>query len=166
MNSTEIKALIDKCIGSESSLSEQQQLLDLFTSGDYPPEFETEAIIFRYLVWEASERKRNPEFERELKLRENSIPVMLPRHRKFRTATAWLAVATVLLLGGLTFTFRHTYLSGEEQATILHNRTEYKKFCMTMNMISSGMSSGNSKTKKIDKLHPASLSLDRNNELQ
>jgi len=107
MNSTEIKALIEKCIGSESSLAEEKQLLDIFTSGDYPPEFETEASIFRYLMWEASERKRNPEFERELKLRENSIPVTLPRHRKFRRTTTWLAVATVLLLGGLTFTFRH-----------------------------------------------------------
>ncbi len=164
MNSTEIKLLLEKYFTAKSSLFEERQLRELFTSGDYPSEFEPEAKVFIYTAGEAIERKKDANFENELRKLKGSIPD--PIHRQRISRTSLLAAASVILLAGLFMTFRHTYLSGEEQAAILHNRTEYKKFCMTMNMISSGMSSGNSKTKKIDKLHPASLSLDRNNELQ
>ena len=143
MNSTDIKALIEKCIRSESSLAEEKQLLDLFTSGDYPPEFETEAILFRYLVWEVSGRKKNPEFERELIVRENSIPVTLPRHRR-NSRTTWLAVASVILLGGLLFTFLHIIIKPHvPEYTVFKDpktgyavsREEMQKAMFTMNKV-------------------------------
>ena len=162
MNSTEINVLLGKFFEGETSLAEEKQLSELFTSGDYPPEFESEAIIFQYSDWEVRERKRNPEFEKQLQEIIKSIPDPL-RKRKIRRVS-WLAAASVLLLAGLVFTFRQNYLSGAERAAILHNRIEFNKACLAMNMISCNLKCGNSKTKDLDELRKAPVSFDRNYE--
>ena len=122
MNYTDTKALLEKYIESETSLAEEQQLLELFRSGDYPPEFENEANLVRYFAWEVSERKKYPEFERELKKREDSIPVMLPRYRRI-SRTTWMVAASIILLGGLLFTFRHEFPGYQKEAS---NKVKYK----------------------------------------
>jgi hypothetical protein len=126
MNSTEIKVLLVKYFEAETSLAEEQQLHELFTSGDYLPEFESEAIVIQYADWEAGERKKDPEFEKELQEIINSIQD--PLHKQKIRRVSWLAAATILLLAGLFFAFRHIHVVRERtelarEANALYNET-------------------------------------------
>ena len=126
MTNEEIKLLLSKYYDGESSLQEEKQLQELFLSGNYPPEFSDDARVFVFYALSSGKRISDPDFEKEMDELFESLPQSAPERNLRRIP--WLAAATILLLAGLFFTFRHNYLSGEEKASILQNRVEYVLF--------------------------------------
>ncbi len=62
MNSNEIDELVRKYYAGSTSLAEEKMLSDLFLSGDYPPEYEPEAMLFRFIAESRKNKIPPPEF--------------------------------------------------------------------------------------------------------
>jgi hypothetical protein len=162
MNTTEIKALLEKYFAAETSLAEENELRELFASGNYSPEFEAEAAVFGYINREAGEKKKDPEFVQELERIMKSLPE--PSRRRNLKRVSWMAAASIILLFGLFFTYRHNYVSSEEKAAILYKQVEIKKVYIAMNIISSNLQGCMSHANYMKKFTRPTNSIDRNYE--
>lgn len=140
MNTTGTDALLERYFMAASSPEEEQQLQALFTSGDHPPGYPSEALLLQYRAWEAGERKREVHFERVLEKRIRSLPGSSRTRRINRLAL--LAATAAMLVSTSVYIFRHNYLSSEEQAAILQHRLELREACRAFSMLSLNLTSG------------------------
>ena len=140
MTTEEIKRLLSKYYEGESSLEEEKQLRELFLSGNYPPEFSDDAKVFIFYALSARKRMNNPGFEKEM----DELLLSLPDSTRERNTRRipWLAAATILLLAGLYFTFRHIHSAREEAASMRNTELAYEQFQTIIFHMSSNFDSG------------------------
>ena len=97
MKTTEIKSLVDKFLSGETTLDEEKTLREVFLKDDFPPEFQSVALIFRYIEWEKSQRRPDAAFHAHMEkvfAREET-----PAQPKIYLRKQWiLAMAAVVLI--------------------------------------------------------------------
>ena len=117
MNTLEIDELVRKYYDGVSTLAEERMLSELFLSGDYPPEYETEAMQFRFLDEARRRQTFAPGFESHMeklfaaeKVKENA------QKMQRRRAILVSVFAVFIIVTSAIFTIRQ-YTIKEQLAT-------------------------------------------------
>jgi hypothetical protein len=142
MNSTEIKDLLGRFYEGETSLAEEKQLLEVFRSGHFPPEFAAEAEQFLFCCHAGQEEIPDPGFDEKMEEKLFSVPV-LPLHTNRRRVLylAGIAAAAALLIG-ILFTFNHDFSGKNEAGTIRDPEIAYAEAQKALLLLSSNLNTG------------------------
>lgn len=115
MKTAALKELVRRYNEGTTTADEEETLRGLFLSGSYPPEFEAEAMQFRFYAEAEKEGLPGPEFRARMEqvFAEDSTARTYPRIVRFRMVLT-AAAAVMLILVGTFFTVR--YHSMQKQA--------------------------------------------------
>ena len=129
MESNKIETLLEKYFQGETSIPEENQLRDYFSSSSVSPNLEQYKPIFSYLT-EAKEEK----FEHEIGFK--------PRKKKL----AWLSIAAsvVVLLGIGTYSYFNYYNTNQDQdlGTYDNPETAFRETQKALSMLSTHLNTG------------------------
>ena len=111
MNTSEIESLLEKFYEGNTTLQEEEALKRFFTGKDVPSSLKEHQPLFSYYVHERNSAIADPAFNHKL---DAQLPGQTVEHRLIpissgsrRTMFIVSIAASVLLLIGLFFTFRH-----------------------------------------------------------
>jgi hypothetical protein len=100
MNLQEIEKLLEKYFEGESSLSEEKQLRDFFTSGEVPGRWKDLEKYFSFIHNEMSQRLSNPAFDERIMagIKEDKHSPLLDIHRPWIYWIAGVAASILILV--------------------------------------------------------------------
>jgi hypothetical protein len=148
MNFKEIEDLLEKFYEGGTTREEELWLRDFFTREEVPPHLSDHAGLFLYYEEAGKEKLSDPEFENRVLAEIDDTPVI----QKYSTRKQFLFLtgiaATILLLGGLIYTFRNdVFLRSTKNSKDLE--IAYLQTKNALAMVSANFNSGLDQTKKL-----------------
>ena len=100
MNLHEIEKLLEKYFEGETSLSEEKQLRDFFTSGNVPDRWKDPEKYFSFINAERSQRLGDPGFDEKImsEIKEDKHSPFLDLHRPWIYWIAGVAASILILV--------------------------------------------------------------------
>lgn len=133
MESNKIETLLEKYFRGETSIGEEMELRDYFSSSNVSPNLEQYKPFFGYLTL-AKEQK----FEQEI--------VLIPKHRDRKRNLAWLSIAAsvAVLLGIGTYSYFNYYNTNQDQDLGTYDDPEiaFRETQKALSMLSTNLNTG------------------------
>jgi hypothetical protein len=148
MNLKEIEELLDKFYEGNTTLSEEQKLQEFFSGNEIPPKLSEHADLFRFYSQSRKVRVNDIEFEESFltAIQEPSIIPILSRKRQFYYISG--IAATLILLAGLIFTFKHDVLK-QSVTRPVNAELAYKQATNALAMLSMNLNTGLEQVQKL-----------------
>jgi hypothetical protein len=135
-----IEILLEKYFEAETSIAEEKELKNYFTSSDVAPPLEQYKPLFGFVVQAKQEQFSFAPFGFQPR-----VPSMIPLKIKKRNIAVWLSVAAsvVVLLGVGLFTYNHYNQStSEDYGTYNDPEIAFRETQKALSMISESVNKG------------------------
>jgi hypothetical protein len=135
-----IEILLEKYFEAETSIAEEKELKDYFTSADVAPPLEQYKPLFGFVVQAKQEQFSFAPFGFQPR-----VPSMIPLKIKKRNIAVWLSVSAsvVVLLGVGLFTYNHYNQStSEDYGTYNDPEIAFRETQKALSMISESVNKG------------------------
>lgn len=148
MNLQEIEKLLEKYFEGESSLSEEKQLCDFFTSGNVPMKWKNLQGYFSFVIQEQDRQIGDTEFDNKVMsaIKENKLAPIVDLHKPWIYWIAGLAASILILLAVFV---KFDPFSGRIENTYKDPQTAYVEARKILLYVSAQFNKGTSTLKPI-----------------